>query len=64
MNKATRHRINAVICLLVLAHAIYWYLSGQIEFASPLRKGLLVAQALLGLGGAVWFWNRSRGVSF
>jgi hypothetical protein len=64
MNKATRHRINAVICLLVLAHAIYWYLSGHLEFATPLRKGLLVAQALLGLGGAVWFWNRSRGVSF
>ena len=63
MTKVSRHRINAVICLLVLAHAIYWFSSGQMEFASNLRIGLRVAQAVLGLGGAVWFWNRARGAA-
>jgi len=64
MSKVSRHRINALICLLVLAHAAYWFVSGQLEQASSLRIGLVVAQAVLGLGGAVWFWNRSRGTSF
>jgi hypothetical protein len=63
MTKASRHRINAVICLLVLAHAVYLFLSGRMEFASNLRVGLAVAQVVLGLGGAVWFWSRSRGAT-
>jgi hypothetical protein len=63
MTKASRHRINALICLLVLAHAVYWFLSGQTPFASNVRVGLVVAQAVLGLGGAAWFWSRSRGAS-
>lgn len=64
MTNASRHRINAVICLLVLAHAVYWFVSGRMEFASNLRIGLVVAQAVLGLGGAAWFWSRSRGATF
>ena len=64
MSKVSRHRINALICLLVLAHAVYWLVSGRLELASNLRVGLIVAQAALGLGGAVWFWSRSRGTSF
>jgi len=64
MNKSSRHRINALICLLVIAHAVYWFVSGRMELASNARIGLVVAKALLGLGGAVWFWSRSRGASF
>ena len=63
MTKASRHRINAVICLLVLAHAVYLFVSGRLEFATNLRIGLAVAQAVVGLGGAVWFWSRSRGAA-
>ena len=63
MNKVWRHRINAVICLLVLAHAVYLFATGRMEFASNLRIGLAVAEAVLGLGGAVWFWSRSRGAA-
>src|SRR5690606_29469869 len=51
MSKAGRFRLNALICVLVLAHAIWWFLSGQIETASTLRTALVVAQAVLGLGG-------------
>jgi len=64
MTNASRHRINAVICLLVLAHAVYWFMTGRAEFASTFRIGLVVAQAVLGLGGAAWFWSRSRGARF
>jgi hypothetical protein len=63
MTKVSRHRINAAICLLVVAHALYWLLSGRLEFASTLRITLVVAEAVLGLGGAVWFWRRSRGAT-
>jgi len=63
MTKASRHRINAVICLLVLAHAVYLFVTGRLEFATNLRIGLAVAQAVVGLGGAVWFWSRSRGAA-
>jgi hypothetical protein len=63
MSKAQRHLINAVICLLVLAHAVYWFVSGGTATATNLRIVLVVAQAALGLLGAVWFWSRSRGAS-
>jgi hypothetical protein len=63
MTKAARYRINAAICALVLAHAIYWFISGRMEFATDMRIGLVVAQAVLGLIGVVWFWSRSRGFS-
>ena len=63
MSKASRHRINALICLLVLAHAVYRFLSGQMPFASGMWVGLVVAQAVVGLGGAVWFWSRARGAA-
>jgi len=61
MSKSTRHLINAVICLVVGVHAIYWFAMGRAETATDLRIGLVVAQAVLGLFGAVWFYSRSRG---
>jgi hypothetical protein len=64
MTSAARHRINAAICLLVLAHAIWWFATGRMDTATQLRIGLVVAQAIVGLVGVVWFWSRSRGASF
>jgi hypothetical protein len=60
MNKAMRYRVNAGICALVLAHAVYLFTSDRLEAATDFRIGLAVAQGVLGLLGAVWFWNRSR----
>ena len=59
MTRATGHRINAVICALVLAHAIYWFATGHSASATTVRVWLVVAQALLGVVGVVWFWRRS-----
>jgi hypothetical protein len=63
MSRSALHLINALICLAVGAHAIYWFMTGRAEFASNLRVGLVVAQAALGCVGAVWFYSRSRGAS-
>ena len=63
MTKSTRHLVNAVICLLVGAHAIYWFATGRADTATDLRVGLVVAQAIVGLFGAVWFYSRSRGAA-
>jgi hypothetical protein len=61
MTRAAAHRINAAICALVLAHAIYWFATGHASTATTLRVSLMVAQAALGAVGIVWFWRRSRG---
>jgi hypothetical protein len=63
MTPSARHLINAVICGLVLAHAIWWFATGRMETATQLRIGLVVAQAIVGLFGVIWFWSRSRGAS-
>jgi hypothetical protein len=63
MSGVSRHRINAVICVLVLAHAVYRFFMTDLEPGFNLRTGLIVAQGLLGIGGAVWFWSRSRGIA-
>jgi hypothetical protein len=63
MSKSTRHLVNAAICLIVGAHAIYWFAAGRAEAASDVRIGLVVAQAVVGLFGAVWFYSRSRGAA-
>lgn len=63
MSKATRHQINALILALVAAHAIYWFVSGQSANATTLMVGLRVAQGLVGVIGALWFFSRSRGAA-
>jgi hypothetical protein len=52
--------LNALLCLLVGGHAVYWFAMGRAEFASDVRVGLVVAQAIVGLAGAIWFFARSR----
>jgi hypothetical protein len=61
MNRSTRYHINAILCLLVAAHAVYWFVNGNADTATQLRTALAVAQAVLGVIGAVWFWSRARG---
>jgi hypothetical protein len=63
MSRSTRFLVNAVLCLLVGAHAVYWFATGQSAFASSLRIGLVVAQAVVGFAGAIWFYSRSRGAA-
>ena len=55
-----RHQINAVICVLVLLHAVYRFAAANLETATHMWLGLVAAEAVLGLAGAAWFWHRSR----
>ncbi len=63
MSKVTRHRVNAVVCLLALGYAIYWFAQGGMASGPTWRIGLMALLALLGLGGAVWFFRRARDAS-
>jgi hypothetical protein len=63
MSRSVRFLVNAVLCLLVAGHAVYWFAMGRAEFASDVRVGLVVAQAVVGFAGAIWFLVRSRSVS-
>lgn len=60
MTRPMRHQINSALCALVLGHAVYWFVSGQAVTATTFRTSLVVAQAVLGLIGVVWFWRRAR----
>jgi hypothetical protein len=60
MTRASGHRINAAVCALVAAHAVYWFAMGHAPTATTLRISLVVAQAVLGVIGTIWFWRRSR----
>jgi Co/Zn/Cd efflux system component len=62
MARSSRYWINVAICVLVLVHAIYRFMSRP-EVASDLWMGLVVAQGVLGAFGIVWFWIRARGAS-
>jgi 4-amino-4-deoxy-L-arabinose transferase-like glycosyltransferase len=61
MTRAAGHRINAAICALVAAHAIYWFAAGHVASATTFRVSLVIAQAVLGAVGVVWFWRRALG---
>ena len=63
MPRSTRHLISAVVCLAVGGYAAWWFATGRAEVASGFDVGLAVAQAVVGFGGALWFYVRSRGVS-
>jgi hypothetical protein len=61
--RSGRYLLNAGVCLLVGAHAVWWFASGQSAFTSGLWIGLRVAQAVVGFAGAIWFFSRSRGAA-
>jgi hypothetical protein len=63
MSRSARFVVNAVLCLLVGGHAVYWFATGRAELAPDLQIGLRVAQAVVGFAGAIWFFVRSRSVS-
>ena len=62
MSRSVRYVLNALLCLLVGGHAVYWFATGRAELATDLRVGLVVAQAVAGFAGAIWFFMRSRSV--
>ena len=63
MSRSARFLVNAVLCLLVGGHAVYWFATGGASFAPDLQIGLRAAQAVAGFAGAIWFFVRSRSVS-
>jgi hypothetical protein len=63
MSRSTRFLLNAVLLLLIGGHAVYWLATGRAESESDMRVGLVIAQAVVGIGGAVWFFARSRGAA-
>jgi hypothetical protein len=63
MTRAARHRINAVICVLVIAYAVYQFATGDMGSWPTLRIWLVGAEAVLGVTGAIWFWRRSLGAA-
>jgi len=63
MSKSSRHRVNAVVCLLALGYALYWFGTGQMAAAPGWRVGLMGALVVIGIGGAVWFLRRARGAT-
>jgi hypothetical protein len=62
MARSSRYLVNAAICVLVLVHAIYRFVTRP-EVASELWLGLVVAQGVLGTFGIVWFLLRARSAS-
>jgi len=63
MSKGSRHRVNAVVCLLALVYALYWFGTGRMDGAPGWRVGLMGALVVLGIGGAFWFLRRARGAA-
>jgi hypothetical protein len=60
MTRPTRYRINAAICVLVLAYAIYQFATGDYALSpGPMRAWLVGGEAAVGAIGAIWFWRRS-----
>ncbi len=52
----------ALLLAFIGAQAVHWLLTPQSHpGASDLRRWAVVAQAAIGLIGAVWVWRRSRG---
>ena len=61
MSRSARHLVSAGVCLAVGAYAAWWFATGRAALASRFDVGLAVAQAVVGFGGALWFYVRSRG---
>lgn len=63
MSKASRHRVNAVVCLLAFAYALYWFGTGQRAQAPGWVVAMMGALVVIGIAGAVWFLRRARGAA-
>jgi len=61
MSRSRRYLVNALILLLIGAHAVYRFFNERIELSfDSLAFGLVVAQGVVGFAGAIWFLARSR----
>lgn len=60
MSKGSRHRVNAVVCLLALVYALYWFATGRMDGVPAWRVASMSMLVVVGIGGAIWFWRRSR----
>ena len=63
MQKNVRYRVNAIVLLAIGAHGIYRFATERVELSDGVSLGLVIAQIVVGLGGAIWFFVRSRSVS-
>ena len=63
MAKNVRYLVNAVVLLLIGAHGIYRFTTERAELSDGLSLGLVIAQIVVGIGGAIWFLVRSRRAS-
>ena len=63
MAKNVRYLVNAIVLLLIGAHGIYRFTTERAELSDGITLGLVVAQIVVGIGGAIWFFVRSRSVS-
>ena len=63
MAKNVRYLVNAVVLLLIGAHGIYRFATERAELSDGISLGLVVAQIVVGIGGSIWFFVRSRSVS-
>lgn len=64
MARNVRYLVNAIVLLLIGAHGIYRFTTERTQLDSDgFALGLVVAQVVVGLGGAIWFFVRSRSVS-
>jgi hypothetical protein len=63
MQKNVRYRVNAIVLLAIGAHGIYRFATERAELSDSVSLGLVIAQIVVGLGGAIWFFVRSRSVS-
>jgi hypothetical protein len=60
MSKGSRHRVNAVVCLLALVYALYWFATGKMDGVPAWRVASMGMLVVVGIGGAIWFWRRGR----
>lgn len=63
MAKNVRYLVNAVVLLLIGAHGIYRFTTERAELSDGVSLGLVIAQIVVGMGGAIWFFVRSRSAS-
>jgi len=52
----TRYLVNAIVLLAIGAHGVYRFITESPDLASDgVGLGLVIAQVVVGLGGAIWF---------
>ena len=63
MQRNVRYRVNAIVLLAIGAHGVYRFATEPGLGSDGISLGLVIAQVVVGFGGAIWFFVRSRSVS-